>query len=227
MSGTAIIDTSKFNAMIRELSRKAEVPDDQVLVHEIGKVLEATIANTPALKVSKLRARTEAALFSAQPASLYSPKRGRRGVSLTKNGFIPYYLRNRYPDALWNAIAARRTASLRRALKARGLAKKSWWEIAKALGLTIAVPGYVTSAIPSTGRTYQGNTKVSVARASAKLQIKIENAQPTVNLPTVGGTRALQRAIDGRTKFFIQNIGRGVFNDLEKIAKKYPGMKVS
>lgn len=224
MSGTATIDTRNFNAMVRELSRKADVPSEEVLVHEVGRVLEAAVEFTPALQVSKLRSRSESARFSSQPASLYSPKRGRHGVKLTKNGFITYYLENRYPNALWSAIAARRKASLAAKLRARGLAKKSWWEIARALGITIKVPSYVTAAVPTTGKTYD-NVSVSLSRSAGKLQITIENAQPTVNL--IGGARALQRAIDGRTKFFIQNVGRGVFDDVAKIVRKYPGMKAT
>ncbi len=227
MSGSATIDTSKFNAMVRELARKANAPDDEILSYEVGKVLEATVQFTPALQVSKLRSRTEAALFSMQPASLYTPKRGRRSVKISKNGFIAYYLQNRYPNALWSAISARRKASLARALRARGLAKKSWWEIARLLGITIKVPNYVPIAVASSGRSYPGNVSAKRLRPAAKLQITIENAQPTVNIPQVGGARALQRAIDGRTKFFIQNVGRGVFDDVAKIAKKYPGVKVS
>lgn len=211
--------------MVRELSRKADVPDDEVLVHEVGKVIEAAAEFTPALQVSKLKARREAALFSSQPASLYSPKRSRRGVKITKNGFIAYYLRNRYPNALWSAIAARRKASLARAIKARGLAKKSWWEIANALGITITVPSYVTKAVASTGRDYAGNVAVKLFRTKGKLGITITNSQPTVN--AIGGARALQRAIDGRTKFFIQNVAHGVFKDVAQIARKYPGMKAA
>jgi hypothetical protein len=226
MSGRATIDTSRFNAMVRELGRKASVPPERALLYEVGKVIEGAMNFTPSAQVGRLRSRHDAALFSSQPASLYSPRRGRSKATLTKNGFITYYLQNRYPNALWNKIQAARKARLAAAIRARGLAKQSWLEIAKALGVTINVPGYVQSAIASTGQKYS-NVSVRLSRSNGRLQITIENSQPTVNLPQVGGARALQRAIDGRTRFFVQNLGREVFNDMAQIAKKYPGMKVT
>ena len=226
MSGRTTIDTTRFNAMVRELGANASVPPEEALVHEVGKVIEVAMNFTSSAQVTRLRSRHDAARFSSQPTSLYSPRRGRSRVTLTKNGFITYYLQNRYPNALWSKIEAARKARLAAAIRARGLAKQSWWEISKALGVRINVPSYVQSAIASTGKRYS-NVSVRLSRTAGKLHITIENSQPTVNLPQVGGARALQRAIDGRTRFFIQNLEHEVFKNLAHIAKKYPGMKVT
>jgi hypothetical protein len=223
MAGTVKIDLRNFNAMCRELSAKAKTPNEQVLIGEVGKVLEAAIRNTDAAQASLIRRRSESAEFSMQPESLYNPVSGRSNVNITKSGFIAYYLENRYPNALWNAIAVRREASLQAKLRARGLAKKSWLQIAQQLGITIQAPGYVAGAVASTGREYK-NTSTKLARQTGKLQITILNSQPTVN--AIGGARALQRACDGRVKFFLQNVALGTFNDAAKTAKRYPGIKI-
>lgn len=224
MNANVRIDTSKFNAMIQEIARKGNVTEEEVLVSEVEKILEATLRNTKTSTVASIRATSENSDFSMQPESLYTPKRGRKGVNVTKGGFIAYYLRNRYPESLWAAMSARRKTSLIAKLKARGLARKSWLDIAQKLGLRIKFPGYVATAIASTGKEYPQNTRVSFQRRTGKLQIAFENSQPTVN--KIGGGQALQRAVDGRYKFFIQNLARGTFESVAKIARAYPGIKV-
>lgn len=221
----AVVDTSKFNQMVREIARKAGVPSEEVLVHEVGKVLEQTIKNTKAATVSSIRATSENANFSMQPQDLYTPKNPREGVTITKGGFIPYYLRNRYPNTLWGRIVARRKASLQAKLRARGLAKRSWVEIARKLGLHLSFPGYVSTAVPSTGKEHPENTLVKVQRQKGKLQIAFQNSQPTVN--KIGGGRALQAAIDGRYKYFLGQMALGTFNQIATIAKKYPGIRIT
>lgn len=224
MSGTVRVDTSKFNAMVREIARKASVPEEEVLSNEVARILEATIKHTPSATVASIRGTSENANFSMQPETLYAPKRGRAGVKITKGGFIAYYLHNRYPDALWSQMSARRKVSLAAKLRARGLARKSWLDIARKLGLRINFPGYVSSAVASTGREYPQNVSVRLRRQQGKLQIGFTNAQPTVN--KIGGSRALQRAIDGRYKYFMRQMGLGTFDELAKIAKKYPGIRI-
>lgn len=220
------VDTSKINSMFREIARKVRVPPEEIMIYEVGKILEAWLRFIPAADASKIRLSYEEAVFSAQPASLYTPKSGRAGVKLTKRGFVRYFLLNHYPDALWNAMSGRRKASLLRRLGARGLAKQSVLQIADRLGIKISAPGYVATALASTGKRYPENTAVRLQRRTGLLQISFENSQPTINQERVGGRRALQRAIDGRVKYFMTNMARGVFDDVKNIAKRYPGMKV-
>lgn len=225
MSGRIKVDTTRFNQMVREIARRAGTPDEEVLEHEVGKVLEQTIRNTKAASVSSIRATSEKADFSMQPQDLYTPKNGRVGVNVTQGGFIAYYLRNRYPDSLWASMSARRKASLVAKLKARGLARKSWLDIANKLGLKINYPGYVASAVASNGKDYPQNTRVRLAKQNGKLQIEFQNSQPTVN--RIGGSRALQAAVNGRYKFFLTLMAKGTFKKVAEIAKAYPGMRVS
>jgi hypothetical protein len=150
---TSRVDTLAFNAMCRQGARMAAVPYERFVKNEVGKVLEAAAKFTPAVQVNRLRLRYENAQYSAQPRTLYTPKRP-TGATLTKRGYVKYFLANRYPNTLWSAISARRKARLLKLLGARGLAKKSWWKIANALGIKISVPAYVGRAVASTGQEY-------------------------------------------------------------------------
>lgn len=224
MSATVQINTRAFVAMTRELARRAKVTPDEALISEIGKVLEGAIRNTRSASKSRIRLRFKNAEFSMQPSNLYSPKGGRAGVKISKNGFIPYFMRNRYPDALWGAITARRDASFNAKIAAVGLAKKSWLSIARRLHLGVKAPAYVSKAVASTGKDYPENTATKIEKKTGKIQVTIYNSQPTAN--AIGGERALQQAVDGRTKGFLYALEKGTFDSLAKIAKKYPGIKI-
>jgi hypothetical protein len=220
------VDTSRINSMFREIARKVRVPPEEIMVYEIGKILQMWLSLVPAADVNKLRLSYEEAIFSAQPATLYTPKSGRARVKLTKRGFVTYFLLNRYPDELWNAMSERRKASLLRRIAARGLAKQSVLQIADRLGVSISAPGYVRTALASTGKRYPENTSVQLRRRTGLLQITFENSQPTINQERVGGRAALQKAINGRVDYFLNNVARGVFDDVKNIAIRYPGMRV-
>jgi hypothetical protein len=220
------VDTRQFNAMCHQLATLSAQKFDKVVVSEVKSVLSQTVKNTPAIKVGKTVSRHRTALYSAQPASMYLPKHSyKHGTRLTKNGYVTYYLKNRYPDALWSEISARRAARLRAVLAARGLAQKSWDQIAEKLGVTLDIPNYVRRATPSDGGTYD-NVSARQEKSDRRILIEITNAQPTVNIPQVGGARALERAVKGRIKFFEQNANRAVFGDVKKIATAYPGFKM-
>lgn len=216
------VDTSQFNAMVREIAQSAGVPDETVLIYEVGKILEQTIQNTKAATVSSIRSSSENAEYSMQPDDLYTPVVPRQGVNSSKRGFIAYYLRNRYPNNLWAKISARRKTSLIAKLKARGLARRSWLDIARRLGLSIKFPAYVGTAVARTGKEYKENTSVQIQRQKSKLQITFQNSQPTVN--KIGGGYALQAAVSGRVKYFMAGMSKSVFDKVATIAKRYPGM---
>jgi hypothetical protein len=218
----AKVDTSQYGAMCRELAKACDVPPEEALTKETGKVLEQAVKNTKAADTSKIKSRFDQAKFSLQPAGLYSPRRKARRHP-RRGGKILYNLSYRYPNSLWGAIQTARRADLQRILKARGLAKRSWYEIAEKLGIKIEVPGYVKNAIASTGRTYEDVIGEKIHEA-ASARIHIENSQPTVNL--IGGEEALQKAIDGRVSFFLNNLQRDVFQHLEQIVRKYPGIRL-
>jgi hypothetical protein len=186
--------------------------------------------NTKAASASSIRKRHEAKKFVALPANAYTPTtasglKARASARITSGGSLLYNLANNYPPALWNIIDRKRKADLERALHARGLAKKSWLYVARALGIPLSTPGYVAKAIPTTGREYPQNITARKQVDQNKITVSFLNAQPTVN--AIGGKSALQRAISGRVKFFLTNMKTGVFNSMQEVAKKYPGLKMT
>lgn len=225
MAAQVKVDTRVFIQMTRALAAKAKVPDEIVMVAEVGKVLEGWTRNIKAATKQNIALRFKNAIYSMQPAGMYSPKNGRSGVNVSKNGFIAYHLRNRYPDALWAAMTERRSKSFFAKLAAIGLAKGSIIKIARQLGLTIKAPAYAAKAIASTGKQYPENTSVKIERGNGRLQISFFNSQPTINM--IGGARGLQVAIDGRVKAFLYAVGKGTFSSEAKVAAKYPGIKIT
>ncbi len=215
------VDTRQFNQMCRQFAKEVNVPLPAVLKAEVGKVLETAVKYTASAKVSKITKRYEDFVPMGQDA--YSPKRIRRFGNLIGPNLI-YYMQNRYPRELWSRLLARRRELIARKRAARGLAKQSWLQLADALGVPISVPGYVNTAIPSTGQTYK-NVSVSEKATDKGAEISISNAQPTIN--AIGGAGILQRATDGRSKYFYENMKRGVFNSLKEVARAYPGMKIA
>jgi hypothetical protein len=217
------VDTSLFDTMCRELSTSLKVPYSDVLEAEVGKVLEKAIEDTPAANASAIRAHQESARYSLQPADLYSPRQpGRRKL---KNGRVAYNMTFRYPSFLWQEIQKARAVDIAKKIKARGLAKKSWLTIAAKLGLNVKAPGFVTTAVASTGKAYYDDVSGEKTGGAGDISIHIENSQPTIN--AIGGDEILQKAVDGREQYFVQNIAHGAFDSIDKIVKKYPGIKVS
>lgn len=214
---TLDVDTKDFDKMIGELAAVCSVPPDKVLREEVGRVLSQAIKNTTAADVASIKRHADQARYSLQPASLYAPKRRRA----SRSGRLAYNLSYRYPDRLWAAIQKARAIDLKRRIGARGLAKQSWYKLGLMLGLNVEAPAYVKRAVPRTGKTYKDEA-TQVTQGKGNMAITIQTNQPT--LTAIGGEVALQRAIDGRTKFFIQNVLHGVFEDMAARAKKYPGV---
>jgi hypothetical protein len=223
MSGDGDVDTTDFNAMCDDLAAILKQPPEKVLREEVGRVLSKTIENTDAADADKIRQHSQQATASLQSASLYAPKNaGRRHL---KGGRVLYNLSWRYPNQLWSAIQVKRAQDVARRLAARGLAKRSWLRIGQLLSVPVDAPAYVKKAIAMTGKIYSGDERATIARTDGGVTFTIENAQPTVN--AINGDSALQRAIDGRTTFFVTNMEKGVFGSLETAAKKYPGVKIN
>lgn len=216
------VNTGQFNAMCEQLSKLAATPHLKVVRSEVGSVLEKASEYTRKASAGKIRSRYQD--FVPMGMDSYSPKSVRRyGGNLRGNNLV-YYMQNKYPNELWNALKARRRLLVERTLAARGLAKKSWLEIAEALGIQIDVPDYVRSAMPKTGKQYT-NAKVKQTISKDKIQIDISTAQPTVN--AIGGAGALARAMKGRIQYFNRNAEHAVFADVKRIAKAYPGLKLA
>lgn len=209
--------------MCRELAQRCDVPPDEVLREEAGHVFSETIKKTHAARKEDIERSSRMATHTLQPTTLYSPRSvARRHL---RSGRVLYKLSWRYPDALWGAIQEARARDLHRRIAARGLAKQSWLKIGEMLGLAVEAPAYVKKAVARTRRDYPQDERVRVLRGNGFIGYEFENSQPTVN--AIHGERQLQEAIDGRVRYFLNNVSRDVFDSLAAIAKKYPGIEIT
>lgn len=198
------VDTTAFNAMCRSLSQIVPgVPESNIVKFEASRVLHKASTLAPVAKAGAIR------------------KRVQNGHYVRYNGRV-YYLGNAYPDGLWEAIMAARKASLQAKLKARGLARQSWYLAAVRMGKGFDAPAYVKAAVASTGKQYPNNISVTIQETGAEISILIVNSQPTINkLPNSEGQ--LKSALESRVIFFERNLRAGVFENVKKIAAKYKG----
>lgn len=215
------VDTRPFNALCDQLSKLVpSVKVEQIVDGEVGKTLEGAVRNTKVASASRIKKRYDE--FVPLGMDAYSPKQIRRFGNLKGNNLV-YYMENRYPNALWSRLRARRVQLIARLRQARGLARRSWLDIADQMGLQIDVPGYVRTAVATTGKTYR-NTSAKRSRNKGGYSVRIINAQPTAI--NTNAARAIQRAMDGRSKYFLRQCEHGVFGDVAKVAKAYPGFKM-
>lgn len=198
------VDTTAFNAMCKNLSRIVPgVPELNIVKAEASRVLHRASTLAPVAKAASIR------------------KKVKTGYYVRLNG-RSYYLGNIYPDALWDTIQAAKKALLQSKLKARGLARQSWYLAALRMGKGFDAPAYVKSAVASTGKAYPENIGVTVQESGAEVSIIVTNSQPTINrLPN--SEPQLNSALESRVIFYERNLKAGVFEKIEKIAAKYKG----
>ena len=102
-----------------------------------------------------------------------------------------------------------------------GISKQSWAMLADMAGLKIKVPKKVQK-IPS---KFYRNFEVTKRRVQGSYSITLVNAQPTVN--RLGARRIVQRAIEGRAKYFARNLEKGGLSRMKDFEKAYPGLKIT
>jgi len=113
----------------------------------------------------------------------------------------------------------------REALDARGLAHKTWNQIAQALGLDIKVPQWVKNAKAPNGKTWQEGLATKFVDQAVCI-VEIVNRNPLV-VGKLDGEAILAGALRDREKAFMIDTQKGVFEDLERRAKRYPGVFVN
>jgi hypothetical protein len=200
------VDMRAFNASVKALAGFAGVEQGRAIEYEAGKVIEAAIKFTPVAKAAKIRDTVNKREFLSLD--------GKR-----------YKLSHRYPDALWRKIQAKQKRGLQRKLKARGLSKQSFLRVGELVGLRVSVPSFVARA--TSGRPHPENFAARRLRTAGRPGIWFSNAAPTLQSPYVGGRRAVARALQGRKKYFEKNMRLGIFTDLKKIEKAYPGLRIT
>lgn len=194
---------SDFSRAMREMSRITGVSFAEIIRAETKSILEAAAKKTAAAQVKLIEANER-----DQPVRVL-------------NGKI-YYMKNRYPDALWAQLQAKVKRSIQLSKAARGLSKKSWVQIAEKLGISITTPNYVAKATTKNG-DYPENAQGAEKQESNAFYIEITNYR--TYSPTVRD--AIRAAMRGRTNFFKKNLRLGVFQKTSEIAAKYPGLKAA
>ncbi len=106
-----------------------------------------------------------------------------------------------------------------------GVTKKSWLQIADALGIILNIPSYVRSAHNTGGRSFQNGKGIKVAEPQ-RFFVQLSNNNPIL-VDKIDGASILQRAIDGRLEYFQRNLALAVFDDLKARARAYKGIFVS
>ena len=184
-----------------EIAKAAGVTYKEVVRSEAAKILEAASKNTAAAQVKLIEERAKAAAW--------------RKLSNGKT----YKMSWKMPDAVWLLVQKQIAASIKRRKAARGLAKKSWKQVADDLGLSIAVPSYVEAATTPKG-DYPEDGKATEESKGSDFAIVLRNSR--TYSPSVFD--AIRKAMNGREKFFRKNMELGVFKSIETIAAKYPGL---
>ena len=183
-----------------EIAKAAGVTYKEVVRSEAAKILEAASKNTLAAQVQLIEKNVKA-----------SPRR-------KLNGKL-YNMAWKMPDAVWAQAQAQIAASIKRRKASRGLAKKSWIQVAKSIGLSVSAPGYVESATTKKG-DYPEDGKATEETKGSDFAIVLRNSR--TYSPSVFD--AIRKAMNGREKFFRENLKQGVFKSIETIAAKYPGL---
>lgn len=244
----AIVDTSNFNAFCRHIARQPlGVKTWDVMLYEVGKVLEGCVRLTTQEKADRIRRSVEfknrTLRFGTKgsgPAIIYISKKGivwfadepgagyegiAQGRKVGGKTFHPMTEFFRYGNPRWERYQDFLQQLKNKQIDVRqvmGRAAQSWVQIADSLGLQINAPAYVRNA-PGFRGVKHINGVSKRAMSGDKLFIEMKNLAPIL-LGTIDGNRILQTSINGRYKYFQQSLRRGVFEDVATIARRYPGL---
>lgn len=150
-------------------------------------------------------------------------------------------LNRHFGDAVWidlkEAVEDFRLEASKRiplAKASAGLARQSWIQIADSLGILLeAVPGggisgaglaKARAALTSQGRAVQ-NGFSEQHRLAQSYFLRLVNRLPYG--PSAGLDSTLATVLAGRADYFRQNAARGVFGDMKKLLRAYPGLTLN
>lgn len=206
--------TKEFTLCLREMERalRGRASHADITDHEVARILEAASRRTGDADRSKIRE-----FVSKRTVFRIDGKKWRTRDWKTGKDW-------RVPDAIWSEMRNQRQRQLTRKLAAVGITRRSWKDITDKMGQQISVPGFVASASVSVPTSQNTDTGRTVTTRSFIRMIK--NKHPLLNVPATEGIQAFFSAVGGRVRFFHENLKRGVFSDIDAVARKYPGMKV-
>lgn len=144
---------------------------------------------------------------------------------------------HRWSDARWARYKEKlrlRAAAMKQWMEAgkaaRGLARKSWWQIAEDLGLDPGIAAAYVRQAHATGengdiRPFKEGFAAKLLEQGAAI-IELRNTNPLLVEGRVDGEGILLGAMRDRQKAFLIDLEKGVFDDLERRAQRYPGIFV-
>jgi hypothetical protein len=149
-------------------------------------------------------------------------------------------LNRHFGDAVWTdlreAVEDFKYEAAKRIPQARasaGLARQSWIQIADSIGIRLEnVPGgnlsasgilKARAAIASNGQAYV-NGMSEQEHSQRGFVLRLINRLPFG--PKAGLDATLASVLAGRSAYFEQNMARGVFGDMQKLLRAYPGLTV-
>lgn len=208
------VKTQEFTRFCTELKTRLGTMGptlQDVIDHEIARVLEKALQNTDAADREKIRERVK----------------NRGSFEIDGRKYITNYRGKgqRVPNRIWALIEAKRQRSLARKLAKVGLTKQSFLLLANKLGQEIVAPGYVRDVrVEFQNDAVQANVDVQRKVGGKSYGVRIDNRHPL--LRWTNGTQAWFAALAGRIGFYRQNVKRKVFDSTATIAKKYKGLVV-
>ena len=183
-----------------EIAKAAGVTYQDVVRSETQSILTSALKNTRAAKVAAIES--------------FVNSRTRRKV-----GTKSYNPKWKLPAPIHAEIQKQIKADLKERKDARGLAKKSWQQLAKSLGITVQAPGFVEKA-NAKGEDYPADATGKEVKSTSEFYVEITNSRTYDRMIF----DAIRKAMRGREKFFKRNLKEGVFKKIESIASKYPGL---
>jgi hypothetical protein len=206
--------TKEFTLAMREMHRRLRnsVTYQQVVDHEVGRVMESAANKTGSANRQKIRE-------SVARKSMFTVRGKKWGTKNFRSG-----REWRLPNDVWAGIEVRRNAMLTRKLAAVGITKRSWVNLAEKMGQPISVAGFVQAA--SVEADTSGNTETRGTASTTAFIRMIKNSHPLLDVPATQGIRAFFAAVAGRVNYFHTNVKKAVFTDLADAAAKYKGMNI-
>jgi len=203
--------TSEFSRAMQEMSRITGFSFADIIRAETKSILESAAKKTAAAQVKLIEARVKGTVA-----------RTIKGKTYLLPGSVHASKGWRVSDRVWASLQLQIKNSIKRRKDARGLSKKGWVQIAEKLGIELSVPKYVAKATTPKG-DYPENAQAAEKQTGPQFFIEITNSR--TYSPSVRD--AIRAAMRGRTRFFQNNLKRGVFEKTSEIAAKYPGLKAA
>lgn len=249
MTPTVEIDTTDIDAAMREMVRLTGLSRKEIMRNEGAAILDRCILWTRMATVAKItgnaamRARRRvngdtATMTHGGILWVYSRKSNRhlRAGQFNPQTNIGSVNATHHGRRLGGSLVAAASSALstarsltreltRDSKQARGLAVQSWVQIADSVELPIRGTAKVRTARgarASNGVFYRngyGDENVS----DTAYQIRMVNVLPYNN--KIGMAGMFGRAMSGRVKYFENNLRRGVFDSMQTVASRYPGLR--